>query len=126
MSAKSARGAKRKCQNEDCLAPFYDLGRTNFECPACGTPFDHDLEAGAIEAQTARYPARRQPRVLPIVASQEPEGADVIADDDLLVDAVDDDADDAEAPGDDLLEDEEDDALGDTLEIPATEDRDET
>ena len=128
MSAKSARGAKRKCQNEECLAPFYDLGREDFECPVCGTAFDHEAAARAAEPQPSRYPSRKQPRLLPIVASEEPEDTDNdVSEEDIVADTDDteDETDTAET-GDVLLEDEEDDNLANAIEIPATNAIDDT
>jgi hypothetical protein len=129
MSAKSARGAKRKCQNEECAAPFYDLNRAEFSCPQCGTEFDHEAAAQALEPQPSRYPSRKQPRVLPIVASDEPAGSE---DDALSEDVDDSESDDEEAstaastPGDVLLEAEDDDNLAEAIAIPAVNDNDET
>lgn len=130
MSAKSARGAKRKCQNEECAAAFYDLNRADFSCPQCGTEFDHEAAALALEPQPSRYPSRKQPRLLPIVASDEPEGTD----DDALTEDDTDDADSSDetatttatTPGDVLLESEdEDDDLADAIAIPPVNDNDE-
>lgn len=45
MSTKAARGKKQKCQNSDCAAPFYDLNRTAYACPTCGTAFSLQLLA---------------------------------------------------------------------------------
>jgi hypothetical protein len=69
MTAHKTRGLKRKCQNEDCALPFYDLNREQFDCPNCGEPFD------LTEAPTAwsAYPSRRKPREFQIVAPEGPE-----------------------------------------------------
>lgn len=125
MSAKSAKGAKRKCQNEECGVPFYDLGRAEFDCPVCGTAFDHEAAERALEPQTARYPSRKQPRILPIVASAEPGESDESADeDDIVADVIEgeDDSTDtaAEAPEGLLEAEDDDDNLADAIEIPAT------
>jgi uncharacterized protein (TIGR02300 family) len=37
MTTKEARGTKRTCQNPDCEARFYDLGRDPITCPHCQT-----------------------------------------------------------------------------------------
>ena len=125
MSAKTARGAKRKCQNEDCDASFYDLGRETFECPVCGTEFDHEAAARALEPQTSRYPARKQPRDLPIVANPEPSDIDDEAGDIALDD--DDAADDSDTETSDvLLVDDEDDDIDGPIEIPVSKDDDES
>ena len=49
------RGKKRKCQSDTCHRPFYDLDRAEFDCPYCGTTFDHEVELRA----TTRVPDRR-------------------------------------------------------------------
>jgi hypothetical protein len=129
MSAKSARGAKRKCQNEECNAPFYDLGREEFDCPVCGTTFDHEAAARAAEPQPSRYPSRKQPRNLPIVASEEPEErTEEASEEDIVAEVTGDDTDDAstEETSDVLLEDEEDDNLANAIEIPSKNVNDET
>lgn len=132
MSAKTARGEKRKCQNEECLAPFYDLGRDAFECPVCGTEFDHEVAAQALEPQPGRYPSRKQPRILPIVASAEPGESDDDdnSEDELVADvAGDDDAETtttAEAPEGLLESEDDDDNLANAIEIPATNANDDT
>ena len=78
MSKKSARGVKRKCQNEECATPFYDLNRDVFACPVCGTEFDHEASALAMEQLYGGqdYARRKQPRVLPISATTGTEGVD--------------------------------------------------
>lgn len=39
MDRLKLRGVKRRCQNEGCALPFYDLNRSAFACPNCGTNF---------------------------------------------------------------------------------------
>lgn len=124
MSAKTARGTKRKCQNEECGASFYDLGREFFECPVCGTEFDHEAAARALEPQPSRYPARKQPRDLPIVANPEPDdidddAADIALDDDDTTDDADTDSSDV------LLVDDDDDDIDGPIEIPISKHDDE-
>ena len=130
MSAKSAKGAKRKCQNEECAAPFYDLGRAEFDCPVCGTEFDHEAAERALEPQTARYPSRKQPRVLPIVASAEPsESEEDTVEDDIVAEVTEEDDDTAtstEAPEGLLEAEDEDDDLADAIELPASNKTDDT
>lgn len=128
MSAKTSRGAKRKCQNDECEASFYDLGREDFACPVCATEFDHEAALRALEPQPSRYPARKQPRNLPIVASAEPEpiASDGDVDDDLIGSVDDADDDEEAATSDVLLDDEEDSDLGDTIEIPLSKHDDES
>jgi hypothetical protein len=36
---KAARGTKRTCQNSDCGARFYDLGRDPITCPICDSNY---------------------------------------------------------------------------------------
>lgn len=40
MPSVEDRGIKRRCQNEECAMPFYDLNRQTFDCPNCGSGFD--------------------------------------------------------------------------------------
>ena len=72
MPKRTVRGAKRKCQNEDCDASFYDLNRDEFDCPICGTAFDHEVHASALAQRREEVPdyvRRKQARSLPVVAS---------------------------------------------------------
>lgn len=39
MDRLKLRGLKRRCQNEACALPFYDLNRPAIACPNCGTGF---------------------------------------------------------------------------------------
>lgn len=117
MAKVDTRGAKRKCQNEECSTPFYDLNREEFACPNCGTTFDHKANARAQE-QASRYSTRKQPRVLPITA---PEGleAKTNAGDAAIMPTIGD-------PADVILEaeDDEEDALADAVPL-ATANNDE-
>jgi uncharacterized protein (TIGR02300 family) len=101
MAIAKARGAKRKCQNDDCALPFYDLNREAFDCPNCGTSYDIELEArereAAAEASASGYRPRRKAPELTIVA---PEGPAAIAEDES------DDDEDDELPGDPVSPDE--------------------
>lgn len=56
MASHEARGTKRKCQNEDCALPFYDLNRADYTCPNCGAAFDVNLLEQL--APTARHVAK--------------------------------------------------------------------
>lgn len=49
--AKPEWGTKRTCQS--CGARFYDLGRSEIVCPACGTVFDLELLNRARRARPA-------------------------------------------------------------------------
>ena len=87
MSKRTARGIKRKCQNDECETSFYDLNREEFDCPICGTPFDLEAHATALAQERDAVPdyiRRRQARELPIVSSDD--GGDHGADDKEAVD----------------------------------------
>lgn len=102
MVIAKARGTKRKCQNEDCGLPFYDLNREAFECPNCATSFDLEREAPAAAPLASAYRSRRKPPELIIVAPPAPPTAttqDGVGDDDLPVDAA--------SPDQPLLDDDE-------------------
>ncbi len=74
MSKRSARGEKRKCQSDECDASFYDLNRKEFDCPICGTAFDHEAHAASLEDKRAAVPdhiRRRQARALPIAPAED-------------------------------------------------------
>jgi hypothetical protein len=135
MSNKAARGEKRKCQNEDCEASFYDLNREEFDCPICGTMFDHEAHASALSRRQEAVPGyirRKQPRELPIVASEAglEEGGDVneaveegeVSDGEIV--AEDETA--ATAAADILLEEDEDtsDPLSDAVPLSVAENED--
>ncbi len=129
MSAKGAKGAKRKCQNDECAAPFYDLGRAEFNCPVCGTVFDHEAAAKALEPQTAGYPSRKQPRELRIVPTAEPGESDEATTLDETDDDVNDESETAsseEAPEGLLETEDDDDNLADSIEVPKPNENDET
>lgn len=36
---RASRGTKRRCQNETCGLPFYDLNRAAIVCPNCASAF---------------------------------------------------------------------------------------
>ena len=72
MSKRPARGLKHKCQNDECDTSFYDLNREEFDCPICGTAFDHEAHAASLVQQRGAVPdyiRRRQATVLPIVST---------------------------------------------------------
>jgi uncharacterized protein (TIGR02300 family) len=102
------RGLKRLCQNDECGQHYYDLQRTEFACPHCGTLFDFEALARAVEAQVAkgassRWGQRRTPTVIPIdqgpAQAAEPDG---VEDEDAIEDEAD------TVTGDVLLEEEDD------------------
>ncbi len=58
MAKIAARGTKRRCQDEACALPFYDLNRVEFSCPNCGAAYDMHLapsQAVASQPASARY-----------------------------------------------------------------------
>jgi hypothetical protein len=57
MTISTQRGIKRRCQNEACGLPFYDLNRTAFTCPNCGSPFEIIVQKLVPERE--RRPWRR-------------------------------------------------------------------
>ncbi|MGI9523416.1 MAG: FYDLN acid domain-containing protein [Hyphomicrobiaceae bacterium] len=137
MSNKAARGDKRKCQNEDCEASFYDLMREEFDCPICGTTFNHEAHASALAQQQAAVPdyiRRKQPRDLPIVASEA--GSDEGANDKADEEGVEGEGGDGETVAEDetaiaaaadvLLEEDEDtsDPLADAVPLSVAENED--
>lgn len=63
-----SRGTKRKCQDAECARPFYDLNRTEFACPICGTGFDLKVAEQALLSLHGRPSDRRSGRSFPIVA----------------------------------------------------------
>ena len=109
----SLRGAKRKCQNDACALPFYDLRRTEFACPNCGTGFDVALalrnEASAAAPARGGYQKRMgRGFPMPVVAAvaAEPEVAEVEAVEDGIVD------DGATVAGEDVILEQEDENEG--------------
>ncbi|MDX2158825.1 MAG: FYDLN acid domain-containing protein [Hyphomicrobiaceae bacterium] len=89
MATTERRGLKRRCQNDSCALPFYDLNRTNFSCPNCGAVFDLAIVARALEAQQARsqssrFNNRRQAPVLPIVEPAAEPVADLVVEEDAV------------------------------------------
>lgn len=102
MSERSPRGTKVKCQNEECAATFYDLNRNEVACPICGSEFDHEIHAREQkqlhEAPTG-YARRKQPRILPIIAPDEPDStaAETESDDDAEIDVETEESIDTEA-----------------------------
>ena len=105
--ATNPRGAKRKCQNEACGMPFYDLNRETFACPNCSQAFDTELqarlEAAAAASRGGQRRFGRQQFPMPVVAAvAEPEVAEVEA----VVGEIADDS--AEVAGEDVILEQED------------------
>jgi hypothetical protein len=121
MTRPSERGVKRRCQNESCGLPFYDLNRTDFSCPTCGSAFEipPDREPGAVRE---RRPYRRQfPAVQPdaITASDAASDAEVVAAPSAVP------FDDADGPQDDEAILEPDDGSDNAEDIISDRDADE-
>jgi hypothetical protein len=108
MARANARGTKRRCQNEACDLPFYDLNRAEYSCPICGTPFDVEAARLAVIAAQNAYPRGRGGRVAPsltIVADPAPVEAEEV---DLVVDAITTPDEPEIAPGADIILEPED------------------
>ncbi|HUS95592.1 MAG TPA: FYDLN acid domain-containing protein [Hyphomicrobiaceae bacterium] len=73
------RGSKHTCQNDDCLKRFYDLGKMDFACPSCSTPFDTERERIALtEGNAGGYvPVSRRKR--PVFRIVSPDTAEQLA-----------------------------------------------
>ena len=63
---KTARGTKRKCQNDECASLFYDLNQTECSCPICGTTLDVRAADEAVATARAATPSRRFNRMFPL------------------------------------------------------------
>lgn len=98
IALKAVRGTKRRCQNDGCGLPFYDLNRGTIVCPNCASVFVE------VEREAPRMYRGKPARVFPIPhapAEVSPEVAiDEVADDGAAI---------APAEGEALLEvDDED------------------
>lgn len=60
---RRARGLKRTCQNAECNSRFYDLGRAQIVCPACGAAFHPPAESVAATPSIRRRSAWSRPSV---------------------------------------------------------------
>lgn len=65
-AVRAQRGAKRRCQNESCGLPFYDLNRSPIVCPNCSTAYVAPVPEPRNESR-GRY-SRPFSRPLPDVA----------------------------------------------------------
>ena len=112
LAATNPRGMKRKCQNEACALPFYDLNRSSFACPNCSAPFDLELQARVEAAALAGrgYQRRNNKQFpMPIVAAvAEPEAVE--ADVEAVVDEIAEDG--ASVAGEDVILEQEDENEG--------------
>ena len=102
---KASRGAKRRCQNESCALPFYDLNRNPIVCPNCSTAFvpPPPEPSGESRGRYARSAERRFPAQAPI-APEPVEAAEELVEEPLAAEPAD---------GDTILEveEEEDEAI---------------
>ena len=95
--AKPEWGTKRVCLN--CGARFYDLGRAQIVCPACGTPFD--LESAGRAKRARSTPARAAAEVEEAVETDE----EAEVEEAEVEDAVEADDDEEEEEEEGLIED---------------------
>jgi hypothetical protein len=114
--AKPEWGKKRTCQS--CGAKYYDLQQEIPTCPKCETVFQAETPQRGRRSRAAV----EAPKVVPLpAAAAVTEEASDIADDDIEVDALDDD--DVSLPEDtsDLVDDDED--VSDVI-VPVETERD--
>jgi uncharacterized protein (TIGR02300 family) len=86
MATKQARGTKRTCQNEECGARFYDLGRKPIVCPICEELYEI-ASAPLTAAEVADEKARVRSKKPEFAAGKEPGGdeAEVVEGEEALV-----------------------------------------
>ena len=58
MDRLKKRGLKRRCRNEQCALPFYDLNRDSCACPNCGTAFVFEMPQ-PLDSRAQSRPGRR-------------------------------------------------------------------
>jgi uncharacterized protein (TIGR02300 family) len=82
MATKQDRGTKRTCQNGECGARFYDLGRSPITCPICGASYVIASSPTPVSAVVPEEKAPRKPKKEELVpaAPEETEAADELAD----------------------------------------------
>lgn len=88
MSMKAARGTKRTCQNSECGARFYDLGRDPIVCPICASIYEIASSplalAAAVEDRTVRPKPKKPDQVaeksLPLDTETVAEGEEALVD----------------------------------------------
>jgi hypothetical protein len=126
MSKKTARGVKRRCRNQECGLPFYDLDRAEVACPMCGAAFDMTAASHpAAQPGTTPWGGRKhRPAPRPIAAptftdplpgdpEEAPESGDVVGE---VEEATDSDA--PVTDGEPLLEQQDDDPVTEIDELP--------
>jgi uncharacterized protein (TIGR02300 family) len=67
MATKAARGTKRTCQNGECGARFYDLGRDPIVCPICGSVYELASSPIAVAATATDEKVLRKPKRAEVV-----------------------------------------------------------
>ena len=82
MATKQDRGTKRTCQNSECGARFYDLGRSPITCPICGASYVIASSPTPIAAVVPEEKAPRKPKKEEFApaAAEETAAADELAD----------------------------------------------
>ena len=112
MSRHEARGTKRRCQNEECALPFYDLNRVDYACPTCGAAFDVRLigrGAAIARPAAAHVAAAAVPAPIEPVEPEQGEDGEPPAD---AAEATEEAADDGDQTGDLILEQDDGDDDG--------------
>jgi hypothetical protein len=117
-ATRASRGTKRRCQNDTCGLPFYDLNRSEIVCPNCSSGFTIPVPQPMSAHQSARYArtfGRPADRMEPTLVAASPDEAvpEVAADEP------------AEEDGDDaiILEVDQDDEEPLALEVDAEPDK---
>ena len=106
--AKPELGNKHQCQN--CGAKFFDLNKDPIVCPKCGTVFQGAPRARpAAKAEEEEDTEVATPAGVEVVSLDEVEAGEEKAAAEPVVDDIDVEEDDAEAPDDPFLEEEEED-----------------
>jgi uncharacterized protein (TIGR02300 family) len=108
--AKPELGSKRQCQN--CGAKFFDLNKDPIVCPKCGTVFQVAAAARARPAAKAEEEEDTEvatPPGVEVVSLDEVEAGEEKAAAEPVVDDIDVEEDESEAPDDPFLEEEEED-----------------
>ena len=108
MSTKAAskmeRGTKRTCQNAECGARFYDLGRASIICPICNATYAPELAGPTTPSPNAKthwkHVKKAVPEIKPEPAAETDELEEepaVTEDDETLIEEVEDDSPDVAA-----------------------------
>ena len=107
--AKLELGSKHQCQN--CGAKFFDLNKDPIVCPKCGTVFQSVAARArpAAKAEEEEDTEVATPAGVEVVSLDEVEAGEEKAAAEPVVDDIDVEEDDAEAPDDPFLEEEEED-----------------